>query len=38
MVKEDGRRTAAIDQEKTTIPDTYDYLTEHQPIPLERRS
>jgi hypothetical protein len=38
-VKEDGRRTATIDQEKTTMPNTYDCcLTEHQPIALERRS
>src|SRR6185436_7650084 len=25
-VKEDGRRTATIDQEKETIPNTYDFL------------
>ena len=36
-VKEDGRRTSAINQEKTTQ-HLRLLLTEHQPIPLERRS
>ena len=34
------RRTATIEQEETTMPNTYNCccFTEHQPIPLERRS